>query len=427
MKKLYFSLLYLSFAQSLFSQSLFNSTLGNTGDDNATKLITNPLGNYLMLGNSSNIGGTAKGILTEFDVNGNLMSTKTLSGSHQERFLNVANTADGGYILCGQNQNAVDSNSMGDAFVMKLDANKNHEWARSYGRNSADKAIDVKQLDDGGYLVLGETYTNMGMSIFLIRTNPIGDTIWTKTYANEYYYRHYALEIDIADDGDYMVLAYFRDIEDGGATYLMKVSKDGNVLWAKMYSQATSLNGYGMCKANGGYMILTFYYVIRVNNDGNIMAYKKLPGTFPMLFFPHTNGETYSDISVMNDGNFLIPGVWQDKACLLKVDTMGNKIWIKGYGLNTSGVDDYFIAASQMPDNRIFAIGTTKSLGDSLSPDYWILATDGNGEIPNCFALPDMLATTNLMGSANLSLVSTAGFMVNTTNGFSQNINSDYE
>ncbi len=44
----------------------------------------------------------------------------------------------------------------GDAWVIKLDANGNVQWQKTYGGRYDDEAYSIQQTSDGGYIVAGD-------------------------------------------------------------------------------------------------------------------------------------------------------------------------------------------------------------------------------------------------------------------------------
>jgi len=56
-----------------------------------------------------------------------------------------------------------------------------------YGGNNYEEANAVVETDDGGFIVVGftETFGSGSRDFYVIRTEPDGDTIWTKTFGGQ--------------------------------------------------------------------------------------------------------------------------------------------------------------------------------------------------------------------------------------------------
>ena len=44
---------------------------------------------------------------------------------------------------------------------------ESESWVRTYGGTSQDRAYAIEQIDDGGYIVAGETYHPMAMEVMM--------------------------------------------------------------------------------------------------------------------------------------------------------------------------------------------------------------------------------------------------------------------
>ncbi|MFZ8835398.1 MAG: T9SS type A sorting domain-containing protein, partial [Candidatus Caldipriscus sp.] len=143
-----------------------------------------------------------------------------------------------------------------DIFIIKTYANGNVQWAKTYGGTSDDLVRFVRQTSDGGYIMVGGTYSfGAGYSdIFLIKTDAYGNLQWAKAYGGTDY--DLAFSVEQTSDGGYIAAGYTRyfDIISSYYVFFVKTDANGNVSWAKTYGggisdgtfsfQRTSDNGY---------------------------------------------------------------------------------------------------------------------------------------------------------------------------------------
>jgi len=96
--------------------------------------------------------------------------TKCFGGSLDESIYDVQQTVDGGYIMVGfsySNDGVVTGHfgpagAFTDLLVIKTDALGNIIWTHSFGGSDNDGAYSVQQTRDGGYIIAGYTYSSDG-------------------------------------------------------------------------------------------------------------------------------------------------------------------------------------------------------------------------------------------------------------------------
>ena len=99
---------------------------------------------------------------------GNFLVKKTYpSYGSSNVFSGIANTIDGGFVLCGQNGNA-------NAVLYKVDVNGNLEWNNTYSPSAFNSVV---QTSDNGYIA----GTNTG---FLVKANANGCEEIVENYSN---------------------------------------------------------------------------------------------------------------------------------------------------------------------------------------------------------------------------------------------------
>lgn len=154
-------------------------------------------------------------------------------------------TTDEGYISVGRGGNI--------GFVMKTDSLGNIVWNQTIMDTSASNYIslnDVIQLASGEYFIVGETYntnSNSGAGL-LIKISSIGNIIWAKVATNA----SINIIVENASNGHTM-MGY-----GNSSSLLIDVDSMGNVGWAKSINQFSADAGYYFYLSNtsdGGYFM----------------------------------------------------------------------------------------------------------------------------------------------------------------------------
>jgi len=107
-------------------------------------------------------------------------------------------------------------------------------WTRTYGRFLNDYGRSVDIAFDGDYIVAGETYSpgTNGYDIYIIRIDPYGDTLWSRTYGG--INSEYGNCVIQTSDSGFAVVGETRSFGAGSYDiYFLKTDADGDTLWAK--------------------------------------------------------------------------------------------------------------------------------------------------------------------------------------------------
>ena len=133
-------------------------------------------------------------------------------------------------------------------------------WIRTYGSGLDNLGHDVLLLEDGGYLIVGDTVTQyepaMIGHLLLLRLDGDGEIVWERTYGGD---RSCTGQSTLAaEDGGY-VIAGTIESETGSDldVYLLCVDEDGTELWSKSFG--TPLDEFGgrlLQTADGGYVVV---------------------------------------------------------------------------------------------------------------------------------------------------------------------------
>ena len=248
----------------------------------------------------------------------------------------VQQTNDGGYIMVGYISTLGDT--LGDVYLIKTDSNGDTLWTKCYGsinHVSGFSGYSVKQTNDNGYIIIGSSDSaDYGIAdLLLIKTNSIGDTLWTKIYGGNIENVAYSIEQTL--DGGYIITGYAAGLGPGNV-YLIKTDSMGDILWSKTYGNGSAIGNSVKQTSDSGYIIAGSYgqnylYLIKTNSTGDTLWTK--------TYFSgdSTNISNYSaaafSVQQTSDGGYIISGnifySFSDATSggLIKTDSTGTILW----------------------------------------------------------------------------------------------------
>ena len=188
MKKILLVLMLAMIGLSANAQQItFQKTYGGTGNDYANSVQQTTDGGYIIAGYTASFGGDSSHVyLIKTDSLGDTLWTKTYGGDSSDIGNSVQQTTDGGYIVAGT------TNSFGagnvDVYLIKTNSIGDTMWTKTYGGTNIDVGSYVRQTLDGGYIIARYTgsFGAGGFDVYLIKTNSLGDTLWTRTYGGTF-------------------------------------------------------------------------------------------------------------------------------------------------------------------------------------------------------------------------------------------------
>ena len=107
--------------------------------------------------------GYEDAIIVKYDKNGNLMWQKSWGGNNSDEFHELLQTEDDGFIAYGYSYSTdiegLPNKGSVDAIIIKYDKDGNLLWQKSWGGNSEDRFYELLQTEDGGFIAYGYSYS----------------------------------------------------------------------------------------------------------------------------------------------------------------------------------------------------------------------------------------------------------------------------
>ncbi|KPK67201.1 hypothetical protein AMJ82_11085, partial [candidate division TA06 bacterium SM23_40] len=215
--------------------TLWTRTYGGNEYEYAKALDTTGDGGYVVAGHTESFGaGNGDVYLVKTDSSGDTVWTRAYGGPEIDWAESVERTDDGGYVIAGSTESFGAGNP--DVYLIKTDAVGDTLWTRTYGGTGYDHGRSVAQTDDGGYIIAGQTgsFGAPGYNVYLVKTNGAGDTLWTRTYGGSDY--EYGYSVAQTDDGGYIIAGYTETFAVGGwDVYLIRTDEAGDTVWTRTF------------------------------------------------------------------------------------------------------------------------------------------------------------------------------------------------
>ncbi len=208
---------------------------------------------YILLGETASFGeGWDDAWLVKVDKNGNEVWNKTYGGKGMDDVYKIVDLPDG-YAFAGYTSSY--GNGKWDAWLVKVDKNGNEVWNKTYGGKGMDDVRALSATIDGGFILAGATmsYGEGGSDVFIIKTDTTGNVEWEQTFG---WYDFEGGEA-IAETKDGYVIAG-ATISTGAGDFdglLLKVDKNGNVMWYKTFGREDRDGFSDMIYENGSFIL----------------------------------------------------------------------------------------------------------------------------------------------------------------------------
>lgn len=327
---------------------IWSKTYGGSDDENAARITKTNDGGYLLTGyTTSNDGDVSENAgfqdywVVKVDSGGSIIWEKTFGFAGSDQAFKAFQTSDGGYFITGFFDVSASGGAgndfqrgamhgVGEFWGIKLDASGTKQWRRYFGGTNNDRSYDALETDDGGFLMTGtsesedfdKTDPKGSYDYWAVRLTANGDMLWAKSFGGDEIDNSYA-SIK-AQDGNYIMVGDSRSSDQdvtspkGNAdAWMVKFDDNGTKIWQKSFGGSQFDTAHSIVQRTNGDFILSGHsrsddgdlqknngmndvWVFVVDNSGNLKFQNNIGGS--SLDFASESIET-SDNKILVVGN----------------------------------------------------------------------------------------------------------------------------
>lgn len=158
--------------------------------------------------------------------------TRTYGGEQSDRAYAVRQVQDGGFVIVGLTE-SIGAGSA-DCVAVRTDEVGRDLWQRTFGGLKHESCYAVDIVPTGGFVLAGETesFAAGDYDVWLLRPSDFGDTLWTRTFGGSG--RDWAEGVLALADGGFLVAGGTRSPGARGTDgWLIRTDSLGKEMWSR--------------------------------------------------------------------------------------------------------------------------------------------------------------------------------------------------
>lgn len=359
---------------------------------------------------------------------GEVNLVKTYGGTKNDSGQSVVATLDGGYAVLGFTQSNDEDisdklNESFDYWVLKFNAENELQWQKTYGGSADERGSDIIQTQDGGYAILGFSFSDDGdvtdnaglQDYWLAKLDTSGNISWQKSFG--YQGADSGISVIQTHDQGYLITGVLdvtasggegntsrnSNRHAGGDYWALKLNASGNIEWSKYFGGNFTDTPQSVIQTeDNGFIIVGSSDSIDTDISNNIGAYDfwvvRISATGNLVWEKSYGGDQIDEARAIvksNDGNYIIAGdtrssnndisnnIGAADLWLIKISPGGNLLWEK-----TIGGTNFDVARAMVKtqDNSFLLTGSSRSDDFDVKEnkgqnDAWALKVDDEGNL----------------------------------------------
>lgn len=297
------------------AQILFQRVYGGNGYDSGCEVLEASDGGYYIAGSTGSFDENLSGqiLLIKTDSFGYVEWRNTYGDQFADQATSMQFSVDGNILVGGYSETVDSSYQM---LIMKLTLEGDVLWSKQFGGSEWEFNRQLVALPDGGCAAFGQTYSygSGDGDFYLVRVDADGNLLWTKTYGGV------GLEsgesISVSSDGGFYLSGYTESFGSGKKDiYVVKTDAAGSAIWSNAFGWSEDEFAYGSCTvASDGAVVVVGGTFSNSPGEGDFMMYKisSVGDSVKAVLQDGSTDEYWTDVFEDGAGNFVMVGYVED-------------------------------------------------------------------------------------------------------------------
>lgn len=292
----------------------------------------------------------------------------------------VLQMEDLGYLVVGFGESFGSDNDQ-KIFVVRTDVDGTVLWSRYYDEGFQVQARAITPTKDGNYLIVGniKTTSTDKEDIYLLKIDRKGNLLWRSKFGTSTFAER-ASDVTEDPDGGFVVIGVTETTDRDDDALLVKFDANGSASWFKTYGTTRLDKGNAIVPFGKGYAFVgdsknpigfnNDIILFRIDSKGEIIWQSRISNSFR---------EEGRAITATKDGGIAIAGVVNDNtdALVVKFDANGRQIWTRSVG--EAGKEEEANDIVELPDGSLAIVGL--KLSDPVNVDVYLAKLDSKGNV----------------------------------------------
>jgi hypothetical protein len=267
----------------------------------ANCIVEMPDGGFTIVGTAYlSDSETAQGYVLRLNSRGDSLWCRCFGGRNMDQLQSLCQTRDGGFVAAG----VFASTPSGDqqAWLFRIDSLGNLLWSRTYGWPSDPECFEeVAACSDGGFVAAGATYSVGNGDFYVVRTDSLGDTLWTRTMGGRH--EDDCEGLDLTADGGVVLGGTTCSYGSGGGDFwLIKLDSSGNAQWSRIFGTSLGEDCYAVKQTRDSGYVLAGHATLESNWYGFYLIKTDDSGSAAIAAAPNPRLDPRSDKIAIREG-----------------------------------------------------------------------------------------------------------------------------